>query len=367
MVNPEQVKMQCVVLSAKGTYRCTSISSEGFPTGKEVAAVLRRATDPVHVGTWTWKMHQLHLWGYKTGKAGTENQHTIPPPLEATLYGDAVVVATMSEDGVQQVAPLTTAQYMEFLKQKEDESDEESDFEETESEGSDSAEEDVEEESESDSEMSAILEEEEEEEAPPPPKRTKRVAKKTPQWFSVPPLTAEKESESAQHPIRLQAKLQIQTLLQLSPSEQEELERTILLHSLEDAKKRHVHPVWENKEFTILYDIHLRRVITNMSKVSYISNPRLESRMQEGEFTLGEVASMAFSSLYPEKWKDLFEKEMKREAKMLEVDMSMATDMFRCSKCGKRQCTYYEMQTRSADEPMTIFVRCMNCGKRWRQ
>ena len=358
--------MQCVVLVAKGTYRCTSISCEDAPTAKEVAAVLRRATDPVLVGTWSWKEHQLHLWGYKTGKAGTENQHTIPPPLEATLYGDAVVVATMTEDGVQQVAPFTTAQYMEFQKHKED-SDNESDFEESESEGESEAEEDVEEESESDSEVSVILEEEEEEEAPPPPKRTKRITKKTPQWFSIPPVTAENETEYTQQPVRVQAKLQIQTFLHLVPSDQEELERAILLHTLEDAKKRLVHPVWENKEFTIIYDIHLRRVLTNMSKASYISNPRLESRMQEGEFALSEVASMAFSSLFPEKWKELFEKEMKREAKMLEVDMSMATDMFRCSKCGKRQCTFYEMQTRSADEPMTIFVRCLNCGKRWRQ
>lgn len=359
--------MQCVVLSAKGTYRCTSISSEGFPTGKEVAAVLRRATEPIHVGSWNWKQHQLHLWGYKTGKAGTENQHTIPPPLEATLYGDAVVVATMTEDGVHQIAPFTTTQYTEFLKHKEDESDEESDFDESESDASESEAEDVVEESDTESELSEILEEEEEEEAPPPPKRTKRVAKKTPQWFSLPPLTIEKEAETKQHPVRVQACSQIQTLLHLSPSDQEELERSILLFTLEDAKKRHVYPVWENKEFTILYDIHVRRVVSNMSKDSYISNPRLDSRMQEGEFTLAEIPSMAFSSLYPEKWKELFEKEMKREAKMLEVDMSMATDMFRCSKCGKRQCTYYEMQTRSADEPMTIFVRCLNCGKRWRQ
>ncbi len=356
--------MQCVVLSAKGTYRCTSISAEGVPGAKEVAAVLRRATEPAAIGSWKWKSHTLHLWGYKTGKAGTENQHVIPPPLEGTLYGDAVVFATMTEDGVAQVAPLTTAQFMEFQKHKEESDDESEEFEDSESETSSLSEEEEVAESESESEASVILEEEEEEEVAPPPKRTKRVTKKTPQWFAIPPIT---EADSRSHPLRTQARNQIHAFLQLTAAEEEELERAILEHSLEDAAKRHVHPVWENKEFAILYDIHVRRVISNISKDSYISNIRLAERMKDGEFTVAELASMAFSSLYPEKWKDLFEKEMKREAKMLEVDMSMATDMFRCSKCNKRQCSYYEMQTRSADEPMTIFVRCLNCGKRWRQ
>lgn len=42
------------------------------------------------------------------------------------------------------------------------------------------------------------------------------------------------------------------------------------------------------------------------------------------------------------------------------------TDAFKCGKCGKRQCTYYEKQTRSADEPMTVFITCQACGNKWR-
>lgn len=37
------------------------------------------------------------------------------------------------------------------------------------------------------------------------------------------------------------------------------------------------------------------------------------------------------------------------------------TDAFKCSRCQQRKCTYYQMQTRSADEPMTVsafFVWC---------
>lgn len=42
------------------------------------------------------------------------------------------------------------------------------------------------------------------------------------------------------------------------------------------------------------------------------------------------------------------------------------TDQFKCGRCGKRKCTYYQLQTRSADEPMTTFVTCVNCQKRWK-
>lgn len=43
-----------------------------------------------------------------------------------------------------------------------------------------------------------------------------------------------------------------------------------------------------------------------------------------------------------------------------------STDMFKCGKCKERKCTYYQMQTRSADEPLTTFVQCVNCNNRWR-
>lgn len=42
------------------------------------------------------------------------------------------------------------------------------------------------------------------------------------------------------------------------------------------------------------------------------------------------------------------------------------TDMFQCSKCKSRACTYYQLQTRSADEPMTTFVSCTVCKNRWK-
>lgn len=59
-----------------------------------------------------------------------------------------------------------------------------------------------------------------------------------------------------------------------------------------------------------------------------------------------------------------------REKKLFDSAPSAAkqatTDQFQCGKCRQRKTTYYQMQTRSADEPMTTFVTCLNCNNRWK-
>lgn len=39
---------------------------------------------------------------------------------------------------------------------------------------------------------------------------------------------------------------------------------------------------------------------------------------------------------------------------------------FVCRKCKGNKTTHYALQTRSSDEPMTVFVCCLTCGNRWR-
>lgn len=40
--------------------------------------------------------------------------------------------------------------------------------------------------------------------------------------------------------------------------------------------------------------------------------------------------------------------------------------IFKCGKCRQNKTTYYEMQTRSADEPMTVFITCHVCNTTWK-
>lgn len=58
-----------------------------------------------------------------------------------------------------------------------------------------------------------------------------------------------------------------------------------------------------------------------------------------------------------------FTKEAINDAQM-SVQGGTQTDLIKCPKCKKSNTTYNQVQTRSADEPMTTFCFCNECGKR---
>ena len=48
------------------------------------------------------------------------------------------------------------------------------------------------------------------------------------------------------------------------------------------------------------------------------------------------------------------------------VEEKAVSSSLTCGKCGAQKVSYTQAQTRSADEPMTTFCECMNCGRRWK-
>lgn len=69
--------------------------------------------------------------------------------------------------------------------------------------------------------------------------------------------------------------------------------------------------------------------------------------------------------MYPERYVDIIQKH-KNEQDLISADHVPDDGPFKCGKCKKNKTTYYQLQTRSADEPMTNFVKCHNCGNQWK-
>lgn len=153
----------------------------------------------------------------------------------------------------------------------------------------------------------------------------------------------------------------------LDPDQRTDLERGIFNAALADAEKKGVRRHWENPSFVDIYRVIARRTILNLNPAAYVGNTRLIQRLQEREFPPHQVPFMTARELYPEHWQELADEQLKRETTMLEGNQEEGTDLFKCKRCGKSKTRHWEMQTRSADEPMTIFIRCLNCSKEWRQ
>lgn len=124
---------------------------------------------------------------------------------------------------------------------------------------------------------------------------------------------------------------------------------------------------WKNPSFMNLYLEKARSIITNIDKDSYIKNETLALRIKDKEFLPHELAFMKPENVFPDRWRKAIETLMKKYENAYENKTQAMTNMFTCGKCKKKECTFYEMFTRSGDEPATIFVRCINCGHSWRQ
>lgn len=125
------------------------------------------------------------------------------------------------------------------------------------------------------------------------------------------------------------------------------------------------HIFQEFKSTDMKYKARLRSRISNLKDQK---NPELRRNVLCGNISPQSIASMTAEEMASAELKQIREtltKESIREHQLSRVG-GTETDMFNCTKCQGKNCTYSQVQTRSADEPMTTFVLCNDCGNRWK-
>ena len=138
------------------------------------------------------------------------------------------------------------------------------------------------------------------------------------------------------------------------------IEKGVFNWTIQHASKNNIVKKWSNPFFITLYVDRLRSVYINLKK------PDVSSALTSGNIKPQELAFMSHQEICPDKWKKLIEDKKVRDKQKYEPNIEASTDNFTCNKCKSKKCTYYQLQTRSADEPMTTFVTCLECGKRWK-
>ncbi|XP_050432321.1 transcription elongation factor S-II [Adelges cooleyi] len=110
------------------------------------------------------------------------------------------------------------------------------------------------------------------------------------------------------------------------------------------------------------------RVRSRYSNLKDAKNPQLRNNFIVGAITAAQLAKMTSEEMASDEMKTLRNKLIKEtiDDAQLATVQGTTTDLLKCGKCKKRNCTYNQIQTRSADEPMTTFVMCNECGNRWK-
>ena len=140
----------------------------------------------------------------------------------------------------------------------------------------------------------------------------------------------------------------------------ENLEKGIYNWALKEATNRKVVKKWDNPFFVQIYLDHLRSIYLNLK------NDKLIEQVVSDEIKSHTIAFMSHQEMLPERWDEMIRVKSIRDKGKFETHVEATTDTFTCRKCKSKKCSYYQMQTKSADESMTVYISCRDCGARWK-
>lgn len=122
------------------------------------------------------------------------------------------------------------------------------------------------------------------------------------------------------------------------------------------------------EEYSNVNDGYRNKLRTFTMNLRNKKNPELRENLVLGNLTPQKFIKMSPNEMAPEALRKEMEQLHKRNLFDAQgaTEKRAVTDRFTCGKCKHKRVSYYQMQTRSADEPLTTFCTCENCGNRWK-
>ncbi len=154
----------------------------------------------------------------------------------------------------------------------------------------------------------------------------------------------------------------------ITPVVARQIESSIYNYSIARATKEYLFSSWDNPVFKSIYVAKAKSIIRNLSTQFGVQNTEIRDLI----FTKQKLQPLTLADnlpfdLNPGNWQNIKDEKIKIEQLNKQKTHFNTTTMFKCGRCNKRNCSYFELQTRSADEPMTIFITCLECGKKWKR
>lgn len=143
-----------------------------------------------------------------------------------------------------------------------------------------------------------------------------------------------------------------------------DLEKCIVRHAMHRAYETGQEAAWDNHKYTNIYKHKFLALKSNIKE-----NPKLREHLISRSLSVLDIVDMRPEELSPNgryatQMEQRIHKELRKEVIAREAKNQQG--FFTCNRCRSKKTTYYQLQTRSADEPMTTYVSCLNCDKNWK-
>ena len=108
------------------------------------------------------------------------------------------------------------------------------------------------------------------------------------------------------------------------------------------------------------YEAKIRQIAFNLTKT-----PGLRAIPASKLVHLSDTTMAAGTDI--ETWKREFDKQLMTEDALVNRKAEVGgANLIKCRKCKSSDITTTQVQTRGADEAMTVFCECNDCGMRWK-
>jgi transcription elongation factor S-II len=114
---------------------------------------------------------------------------------------------------------------------------------------------------------------------------------------------------------------------------------------------------------------YLNKIVSlyiNFDTKSHIGNKQFLKKLKKKEISINDIMLMTPQEIYPEHWEKIVKKRQLNNDCLYSKRPESYSTIYTCGRCKQKKVSYYQIQTRSADEAMTVFYRCIECGNKWR-
>ena len=145
----------------------------------------------------------------------------------------------------------------------------------------------------------------------------------------------------------------------------EKIENSIYKYTVQQSKIKSIEENIENNSFKRIYVNKIISLHNNLNTKSYVKNNNFLNKVINNEIDIDNIAFLSPQEINKEHWKKYMDRQTATDEFLYSRTIGTRTSEYKCGRCKEKNCTYYQLQVRSSDEPMTTFINCLNCGNKW--